>query len=135
MDRMRGLAAGIGIVALTVVGIACGCPAPTVAGSITPDLRLTSEGVEYTEAEIVGTVSPDGSITGGGVPIDIGNMEVVATSTIHYPDHDAGAKVYRPTVGVATDVYTFQLARSVEASGEPGGTYISPATWTRWTSS
>ena len=118
-----------------VIGMACGSPAPSVSGSLAPDLRLTAEGVMYNGAEIVGAASTDGPIIGSGTPIDMSDMEVVAVGTIHYPDRDAGAEVYRPTTGATTDVYTFHPARRVEASGEPGGSYTSPATWTRWTTS
>ncbi len=133
MNKVRGLAAGIGIAALMVIGAACGGAAPTAVGSIAPDLHLTLEGVDYDGAEVVGAVSPDGSIAGGGTPIDMDDMEAVAEGTIHYPDHDATAEVYRPTAGSTSDVYTYHPARIVEASAEAGGSYTSPATWTRWT--
>ena len=135
MKRVRGIAAGIGIAALMVIAMACGSSAPTVAGSIAPDLHLTSEGVEYNGAEIVGAVNTNGTIVCCGTQIDMDDMEVVAAGTIYYPDRDAGVDVYRPTTGATTDVYTFHPARRVEASGVPGGSYTSPATWTRWTAS
>ena len=135
MNRLRGIGVGIGIAALMVIGMACGSPAPSVSGSLAPDLRLTAEGVTYHGAEIAGAAGTDGSMIGGGTRIDMNDMEVVAVGTIHYPDRDADAEVYRPTTGATTDVYTFHPARSVEASAEQGGSYTSPATWTRWTSS
>ena len=118
-----------------VIGLACGSSAPTVSGSLAPDLHLTVEGVAYNGAEIVGAVSADGSIAGGGTLIDMNDMEIVAAGTIHYSDRDSDAEVYRPTTGATTDVYTFHPARSVEASTKHGGTYTSPSTWTRWTAS
>jgi hypothetical protein len=82
-----------------------------------PDLHLTFEGVEYTGTETSCIVSADGSIVAGGTPIDMNEMEVISTATIHYLDHDAITKVYQPMASLTTDVFTFHPARIVGSSG------------------
>ena len=157
---MRGLAAGLGVAALLVIGAACGrandeptasvdfdappapdisgtsvappAPAPAVMGMIAPDLRLTFEGVRYTGVEILSAASPTGPIVCCGTPINMDDMQVVGTGTNHSPYGDASVEVYRPEAGATTDVYTFHPAQTVEVSEEPGGTGTGPATWTRW---
>ncbi len=145
--------AGVGVHGVSVVGHGQ-CPdqfppAPAGTGMNAPDLRLTFEGVEYTEDLIVGALSPTGvcvhynplpagtllaQVTPCMNPIiNMDDMEVVGTGTDHNPDGDASVDVYRPKAGATTDVYTFHPAQTVEASGEPGGTATGPATWTRWT--
>jgi len=108
-------------------------PAPAAKPVLAPDLRLTFEGVEYTEVKILGALSPTGVcveykpplraetiVTPCGPPIiNMDDMEVVGTGTDHNPDGDASVEVYRPKAGATNDVYTFQPAPS--------------DTWTRWT--
>jgi hypothetical protein len=100
---------------------------------IAPDLRPTFEGVEYSGVEVLGAASPTGPIVCCGTPINMDDMEVVSTGTSHNPDGDASVEVYRPKAGATTGVYTFHPAQTVEVSGEPGGTAMVLATWTRWT--
>jgi hypothetical protein len=103
-------------------------PAPAGMGMMAPNLRLTFDGVEYTGVEILGATTPNGPIVCCGTPINMDDMEVVATGIQHNPDGDASIQVYRPKTGATTDVYTFHTAQTVETSGEPGGTATAPAT-------
>ena len=105
--------------------------APPAPAALPAPLRLTFDGVEYTEVEIVGALSPTGVcveynaetllaiVTPCGTPINMDDMEVVGTGTNHNPDGDASVEVYRPKADGTTDVYTFHPAPS--------------DTWTRWT--
>ena len=134
--------AGVGVHGVSVVGHGrCPSsptaePAPGAMGMVAPDLRLTFEGVEYTEDWIVGALSPTGvcvhynplpagtllaQVTECMNPIiNMDDMEVVGTGTDHNPDGDASVEVYRLKAGATTDVYTFEPAQT-------------PVTWSRWT--
>ena len=121
MSRTKGLALGLGVATLIVVGLACGggndvpqesadfdappaegpstisvaptALAPAVTGIIVPDLRLTFEGVEYTGVEVLSAASPAGPVMCCGTPINMDDMEVVGTGTNHNPDGDASVEV------------------------------------------
>ena len=152
MNRIKGLALGLGVATLMVVGLACGggndvpsaamlsgtsvappAPASAVTGMIVPDMRLTFEGVEYTGVEVLTAASHTGPVMCCGTPINMDDMEVVGTGTNHNPGGDASVEVYRPKAGATTHVYTFQPAQNIELSKESGGSDTGPATWFRWT--
>ena len=100
-------------------------PAPPAMGMIAPNLRLTIDGVEYTVVEILSADSP---------AINLADMEVVGTGTLHDPD--AAVSVYRSRADGTTDVYTFQPAQTpskVEGAPPEDEAETTPATWTRWT--
>jgi hypothetical protein len=138
MIRIKGLALGLGVATLIVVGLACGAgePAPAGMGSMVPDLRLTFEGVDYSGVEILGAASPNGGIVCCGTPINMDDMELVGTGAWHQPDVDRSVDVFRPKAGATTDVYTFhpsQTLSKVEGAPPEDETDTTPATWTRWT--
>ena len=99
---------------------------PVVAGMIGPDLKLTFQGLEYSGVEILGTTSPAGSeVVCCGTPINADDMTVVGIGTRHDPDGDLAVEVYRPTIGGANDVFTFNPAQNTDVEA-------TPATWIRW---
>ena len=140
MNRIKGLAAILGVAVVMAVAAACGneaepTPVPPAIGSMVPNLELTFEGVAYTGVEVLGAASLNGPVVCCGTPIKMDDMELLGTGS-WYNGVDHTAQIYRPKAGGTTDVYTFhpaQTVRGVEGAPPEDETNTTPATWTRWT--